>query len=280
MDSLEHIYSYCIIICGSLSTFGCLLIIVSGLSLKPLHTYTFRLIVYLSFADLLASISKNYSGFLIPGSSSTEACYIQAILQNYSQLVSLFITWVISYSLYEIVVNENFEVSVKEKRNILLSFFLPLLLTPLPLITRSYNDSNGWCWIGYESINDILWMILEFYGPWVLIIISNIFFYYKIYKNIRNETHHNETYKIMKKFLSRLRLYPFILILCFGPSFAHRIYYIVGGSDNSNLDLISGSLNALYGFFNTLVYGFTGKVRKSIKSVFSNKSPKKPLAEQ
>ena len=43
--------------CAGLSIIGSILIIFSGLLIKDLRTYAFRLIIYLSIADLLASIS-------------------------------------------------------------------------------------------------------------------------------------------------------------------------------------------------------------------------------
>jgi hypothetical protein len=61
--------------------------------------------------------------------------------------------------------------------------------------------------------------------------------------------------------MNRIKWYPIILLFCFGPSLIHRVYYLASSEDNRMLDLISGSLAALYGFINAVVYGMTSKVR-------------------
>ena len=52
----ENIKDMCLKICAGLSIFGNLLIISSGLLYKKLQNYSYRLIIYLSIADLIASI--------------------------------------------------------------------------------------------------------------------------------------------------------------------------------------------------------------------------------
>ena len=54
----ESLYKeICYTICGVLSAVGCVMIILSGTLIKSLNNYTFRLVVYLAFADLFASLS-------------------------------------------------------------------------------------------------------------------------------------------------------------------------------------------------------------------------------
>ena len=168
------------------------------------------------------------------------------------------------------IVNENFEVAKKEKTFLVLSFGFPALLTPFPLLTDSYGQSRGWCWITeYRNINQ-MWMIIEFYGPFVLIFFLNIFSYYKIYQRIWAGDSLTFEIKVMKKLLGRLKLYPISLIICFGIATVHRLYYASGGSKNAYLDLIAGCTLSLYGFINSIVYGFTRSVRNSIKRTFNN----------
>ena len=62
---------------------------------------------------------------------------------NYGQLASILLTGVIAYSLYLMIVKENFEVIKKEKVFLVFSFGFPALLTPFPLFTDSYDESNG-----------------------------------------------------------------------------------------------------------------------------------------
>lgn len=261
--------SYFILVCAGLSTIGCLLIIISGLCLKKLRTYAFRLIIYLSIADLFASISKSYIGFILPGYSSSFWCYSQALIQNFSQLASLLITLLISASLYGMIVKENFQIKKHEKFLVFLCFLIPALATPLPLITKSYGDSNGWCWIGYKNAYDTFWMLFEFYAPLIGLLITNMYLYCRIYQKIWRDLDLDKNSKVVKKLLSRLKMYPVVLVICFGPSLVHRFYYLMNGSDSTVLNIISGCLSALYGLGNMIVYGFTGKVRKSLRSALT-----------
>ena len=258
----------CLQICGGLSTAGCLLIILSGLFYKKLRSFTFRLIIYLSVADLLASICNTYTGFLFPDDESI-GCMLQALIMNYSQLASILMTGTIAYSLYLMIVRENLDVGSKENKFLVFCFGVPAVLTPLPLITNSYGSSKGWCWITDDHDNS-LWMLLEFYGPFFAIFIINFYFYFKIYRKIYHESHETFETKVMKKLMKRLRSYPISLVCCFGLAVAHRIYYLCGGDDNYYLDLVSGCMISLYGFINAIVYGFTRSVRKSIKRTFNH----------
>lgn len=81
--------------------------------------------------------------------------------------------------------------------------------------------------------------------------------------------HLNQNESVVKKLLSRLQMYPIILLICFGPSFLHRIYYIIENKENFWINIIAGSLGALYGFVNAIVYGLTSKVKKTIGSAIN-----------
>lgn len=260
----ESFKDLCLQICGGLSTVGCVLIILSGIFYKKLRSFTFRLIIYLSIADLFASIC-----FLLPDDEDTS-CVIQAITMNYSQLTSILLTGVIAYSLFLMIVKENLNVAGMECKFLLFAFGVPAILTPLPYFTRSYGPSKGWCWIKDAGVVNQSWMFTEFYGPFLLIFMLNIYFYSRIYYKINYESHETFETRIMQKLMKKLKIYPISLILCFGVAFIHRVYYLAGFQENYDLDLISGCLLSLYGFINAVVYGFTRSVRKSIKRTFNN----------
>jgi hypothetical protein len=85
--------------------------------------------------------------------------------------------------------------------------------------------------------------------------------------------------KIVRKMMNRLKVYPFIIIVCFGPAFVHRIFYLSENGDSDFgywLNLVAGCLSALYGFLNAIVYGLTTKVKKVLKhailDIFSKKN--------
>ena len=147
---------------------------------------------------------------------------------------------------------------------------VPVLLTPLPFITKSYGKSKGWCWIKQEESIDQFWMALEFYLPFLIVLFINLYFYYKIYQKIWYGGSTNTESKIMKKLVNRLKYYPLSMVVCFGIAFVHRVYYMFNTDTNYYLDLTAGCTVAIYGFINAITYGFTRSVRKSIKRTFVN----------
>lgn len=253
---------------GCLSAIGSLLIIILGIWLKKLHNFPFRLIIYLATSDFIFALSKTYLGYVFSYKKTGVECKILAAVQNYSGLSTLMITWMISFSLYTIIVKENFRVSDQEKKMILACLVIPFVLTVCPFFTQSYDEAKGWCWIGFKDEVDLMWIFVQFYGPWIIIVMFNMFFYYKIHKKLRSEAYLSPNSKLKKKLLNRLVIYPVILIVCFAPSFAHRMYYLIYKSDNPAFDLFSGSFAASVGLANTIAYGFTGKVRRSLKAAF------------
>lgn len=138
-DELQEI---CFMACGGLSILGCSMIILSGLLYEKLRSYSFRMIIYLSIADLISSLCKSYSGFMIP-ITTYQGCLTQALAMNYSQLSSILITGVIAYSLYIMVVKENLDLASLEYKFVGFCFGVPAVITPLPLITQSYGNSHG-----------------------------------------------------------------------------------------------------------------------------------------
>ena len=188
---------------------------------------------------------------------------------NSSQLSSILITGSIAYSLYEMIVNSNMEIIKSERKILLFCFGLPILLTPWPLLTNSYGESKGWCWIK-EAGEHSYWMLGEFYVPLLLVFLGNMYCYYQIWKKIYRENYEFVDLKTMKKLVTRLKLYPVSLVFCFGLAGVHRIYYVLGNPTNDTFDIISGCIVSLYGFFNSMIYGLTKSVRKSIKKTFTH----------
>jgi hypothetical protein len=178
-------------------------------------------------------------------------------------MISLLIAGLISYSLYKMVVLNDFSVINNEKAHLSFCLIFPLILTPLPLFTNSYGESKGWCWIQHIGSIEIFWMILEFYGLLILMILLNIYIYLKIYWNLKDGKCLSKDRELIKKFMNRVKWYPIIMVVCYGTNLFHRIYYIIYQDANPILDLISGNLGSLVGFINTIAYGITETVRAS-----------------
>lgn len=171
------------------------------------------------------------------------------------------------------IVLNDFSVTNNEKSYLSCCFIFPLILTPLPMFTGSYDYSKGWCWIKQKDLIEYFWMVFEYYGHLVLIILLNIYIYFKIYRILKDDKCLSQDRDLIQKFLNRVKWYPIIMIVCYGTNLVHRIYYIIYEEDNPVFDLISGNLAALSGFINTIAYGITQKVRavyvKAISKCFT-----------
>ncbi|OMJ91178.1 hypothetical protein SteCoe_6348 [Stentor coeruleus] len=262
--SENEIKLICYTICATLSILGCLLIVILGFTCKKLRTFSYRLIIYLALADLLSSIC-----FIIPDNDNT-LCKVQAIIMNFSQLASILITGCISLSLYVMVAKENFSIAMAEKKILGGIIIIPLILTIMPLTTNSYGKSQGWCWIDNDSEYKYMWMLVEFYAPLMFILAFNIFAYIKVYKKFRDTEYSLLETDVKAKFINRLKFYPLSLVVCFGIAGVHKIYYIAGGQENFYLDIFAGCVVALYGFVNSIFYGFTKTVKSYLRKTFGN----------
>jgi hypothetical protein len=171
------------------------------------------------------------------------------------------------------IVKEDFSIALAEKKMLGGIIAIPIILTMMPLTTGSYGNSQGWCWIDKDSEYKYMWMLIEFYAPLIFILAFNVFAYIKVYKRFKDSDYSLLETNFKTKLINRLKFYPISLVVCFGCAGAHKIYYIVGGQQNFYLDLFAGCVVALYGFVNSIFYGFTRTVRNYLGKTFGNWFP-------
>jgi len=80
---------------------------------------------------------------------------------------------------------------------------------------------------------------------------------------------------IEKKFHWSLQLFLLVPILCWGWGFASRVYQSVHGHPLFWLEECHAIFSISQGFVNSLVYGFSPKLRATWKEFFSNMQNKK-----
>ena len=237
-------------VCASLSIMGNTLIIVSYFRFQALRKQSFRLILYLSIADLGAAAPF----FLALGEPDGIICQIQAFLFTFFQLASVLWTVVIGQILYEtIVLRLNIEDNVVQYYSFAL-WGVSLIAAVVPLVTGSYGDAQGWCWIEetkeLHSVGDVgLWLRVGcFYGPLMLCIMYNFVIYIKIRKKIASlidsttsDADQFELKVTLQNMHDRLKWYPVILVACYTFPCINRIYqYVQEGMSPFWIVLLAG----------------------------------------
>ena len=116
------IYSLISSVISILSFMGSSFIISVYYCFPELQTFGFKLVIFLSCADLAFSLSKMLSLF----GSFDMLCEIQAYFINSSQLSSVLWTVIISHTLKNTLIYQDHEIDHKEKTFLFIGFIFPL----------------------------------------------------------------------------------------------------------------------------------------------------------
>lgn len=123
-----------------------------------------------------------------------------------------------------------------------------------------YGAAGHWCWISIDKDSargNILRFVL-FYIPLWFGVCFNIYCYYKVIKILRRVLPGSSDTTLV----TRLRLYPLILIFCWIWSTVYEIYALSDCTvDNKFLNVTSLTFSNLIGFFNAIAYGLNANVQ-------------------
>jgi hypothetical protein len=252
-------------VCGALSAIGSGFICMMYMSFPNLRGYSFRLVYYLSLADLLYSIA-----YILPDLHMESWCWIKGLLLTFSFLWCLFLTAVIARSIYISFTYELVNFVTKEYVYLAIVGFISLTLSVLPLTADAYGVSDGFCWIrGDGDAMEIFWRLSVYYIPLWAVTIYNICAYLKVIRAMNRQLGsvadgNMYTDEVIKK----LKLYPLILVICLTPEMANRFYnWVYPDSQNFYFTCVAYACQALMGLFNAIFYGFTPTVKMEIIGV-------------
>jgi hypothetical protein len=249
------------LICGSISVMCCLFISLCYVFFPYLRGYEFRLILYITLSDMITSIM-----YIVPSSTNDDICSFQGTILSFTE--NLRLSFFLHMSIYLHLTMKSYEDKFKEyeKLFIFLVFIISSILAVLPLITSSYGNANGLCWIRVNRDNYLSATLLRFgifYIPlWIVIFYTN-WVYYLMIKNIKNLRSSSIVSRNFAKSATRkLWLYPVILTVGWLPDSTYRIIEAFDTEfQNLFLSCLSLGLVAGLGFFNGLVYGLTPEVK-------------------
>lgn len=255
--------------CCLVSIVGALFVIVVYFSMSHLRRlFAFRLIMYLSSSDLLFSAAM----LLGPLKEESQLCPVQAVVITLFGLSTVLWTVCIALTMYLVVMSRSRNVEEHELKMVLVCYGLPVVVAGLPFLTHSYGASIEWCWFNSEFDGEI-WQIVAFYGPLWAAFAFNTYFYYEIRQYLGQVLDDlvgitEEEREEKRKVVSRLQLYPWVLLSCWVVGTVDCIYtYIYPDNPLFVLSLLHYSLGSLQGAGNALVYGCNASVTGQLKQL-------------
>lgn len=215
---------------------------------------------------------------MLPSWKSAAICEAQAVILNFSCLSSVLWTSVIAFTIYRSVVLEKKDGWKYEVYYLLYAFGVPLSLNFLPYLTDSFGEAEGWCWITIEGKNFIktflggnVWRIINYLAPLWLVIFFNFVMYWKSLTKIRTMIDNVTDEDLRKNMLyNRLKLYPFMLLMCHLPVTILRIlgFFDVVSEDKVWLaSMLASFFLILSGFLNAVIYGLTDRVKQELQKL-------------
>lgn len=244
---------------NSFSLVGAIFIITAYISLKSIRSFSFQLVFFMAISDFFHSIC-----LMLPAKGIY--CQIQGPFMEFTSLSSILWSSCIAYSLYNAVILEK---PIGEKlllKYLMLSYGLPLILTIIPAVFRTYNLSGAWCWINSDYIITVVLRLSCFYVILWIATIFNITVYtkviLKIHKDFKNII---EYHKHNRALIRKLSMYPIILVITYAPISTIRIAQILKDFEVPFWLTCMATIGvSITGFANALVYGLTGPVTNAL----------------
>ncbi len=220
----------------------------------------------MSIADALACISY----FIGSPTTGTAACVVQGIGEQWFQLSSIIWTTIISYTLWNAVINRKDSAKLMPYY-LAVGYGVPFLTSMIPLFTDSYVNTGFWCWFDASTTEGTVLRFLFFYFPLWSAIIFNAWTYYVTITTMKNILMTQETSdkssdipNKYKKLIARLKLYPLVLVICWFWGTINRLQNAISPSHPQFwLFLLQVLGSHSQGWMNAVVYGLNPGVREA-----------------
>ena len=241
-----------------------------------------KLIVWMSVCDFFANVGSAIG----EPEDGTVACWIQALLTTYFYTATLFWATFVTYLLYSLIFSGR--VRLSERSMHLMSWIIPLIVTLAPLSTISYGrlypTQPGWCYLKPPANAApwvlIFWAFVTFSFWLILSIILMLGFGLRIYLRVRYAGHSTLAKPVLQA-LDKLKLYPVILILCWGIlTVCQLVYEFIlhkdSADDETSITTIAFTYftfipAVLQGFFSSIIFFWkSDEVWKCWREYFHN----------
>lgn len=209
--------------------------------------YSFKILTYISINDSIRSLVGVFEA-LLPYNHS--ACLIYGFLYNYIYLSNMIFALYLTFSIFQIVVAENFSFEKYHNYWVFSSVFGSAFVQALPFITNSYGTEDHICEILIDETGTF-WRFFGLYTPLLIMLIIIIILSYKIYKKIRELN----TITFPSIVFERGLIYAIIISIILLPVFIIRLFqYFDNNCSAKNSMIIMNSLFILQGTFNAIAF--------------------------
>mmetsp|Transcript_14604 Transcript_14604/g.17003 ORF Transcript_14604/g.17003 Transcript_14604/m.17003 type:complete len:309 (-) Transcript_14604:895-1821(-) len=236
---------------ASLSVVGSFMIIFSYWYFHMLRTFPYKLIVFLSIANLFSSIGYFFSeigaeGIYDAECNETPGCIVSAIMTQFFDVANFFWTSIIAFNIYAVLVKgKGRAVEYWEKYYHMISWGLSGVLAVIVGASGGYGDAGIWCWI----VESKMWLrFFCYYLPLVIVMTFNIVVCLIVMRAVRDSSQ-----EAMVNF--RLRLYVFVFIFVRMWSIFDRLQNAFNDTPVFSLALLHSIFSPMQGIANALVYG-------------------------
>ncbi|XP_066927062.1 G-protein coupled receptor 157-like isoform X1 [Clytia hemisphaerica] len=277
----------------TLSVFGCLVIIATYALYKDIRSSSRHIIVCISIADLVVSLSNLAADFLPP--AIHDACILQSFVSSTALLASFMWTLFLAIFLYiSLVLEKPFTArALIHPWFHLVCWLLPLVINMVALCTRNLGNNNdlavsGWCWIEIPESDTvdikrvILWMFLDGKGLEIITYLIILLIYIRIKIHLRKQIRHFErkqsfytgamtslSLDAVRTIDQKLVLIPICYIMLRIWGTIRFLMYVLGKEQHGSLPflmIMQAIGDNLVGFCNCIFFCFlTPKVRNHIK---------------
>jgi len=247
-DEEKQIINSILYVSASLSAIGALFIILTYLLFKETRTSGTKLIFFLSFTDLMCSLSW------LPWNLDATLCIIQAVSLQFFEAASFMWTFCICVSLYQIIYQEKLDEEAKKMMPAyhILSWGYPAVSVIFCLIFDRFGPAGSWCWIKDPQDLFRLWV----YGLIVFVLFAIIFTVIAV--NLKLSSSPSEVKKGINK---RVTLYLVAFVITQLPALINRTQnYFYPDDPQVALFVLQAVAQPSQGLCNCIVYGFNDTV--------------------
>ncbi|GBG34124.1 Latrophilin receptor-like protein A [Hondaea fermentalgiana] len=246
---------------AGLSLAGSLFIVISYLILVRIRTFPYKLVMFLSVANVgsslayfvgLASINEGN----VHECTSSVGCILAAAMTQFFDVASFFWIAIIAFNVHAVLVrNKGRAVEAYERWYHLVGWGISLIITIICGALGCFGDSGIWCWIKRDRQTA---RFFAYYLP-LLIVFS---FTASTYLIVSSALQHQVQGRTVTR---RLRLYLAVFVVFRVWGVVHRTHNYFHENQMFWLALMHAIFSPLQGFANALVYGCNAAVAREYR---------------
>lgn len=270
--------------CAVLSVGGCLFIFITAFLLRKEPSFRrslseMRMVLGLAAADMLQALSQLLSWLSIVHGNRI-ACDMQAFGLEYFDLVVFAWTSVFAFHLLwrldstSPVVDVDGTLTRREAMYHLFAWTVPALFTLIPVAGQKLGPSGAWCWIVADGTETLIYRGVAFYFPLIAQQTFNVACYIAIVRRIRSRALQMDAQ--LRRAVRLIIVYPIMGLLVWSIALANRIQEFEDpGNPIFLLMLLQGCLVSLQGLFNSVIYGWSSRLRKQFREARASRVARK-----